>query len=186
MSEEIDRAAISEKLRHAAGHPWFDHWFSLFPSYRAIIRVTRRRTTSIRRSNGLWFRSLGLLRSRQPPLSVPGTRGLRVLTIRSRSYRIRLHESACSVTVLRHEEGAISMARGGARHGPIPVLLQRQSPAWCNGGCSPPHDCGNAHAAIWSVRAHLVDRHRDIELRPADSIEPVSTQPPKSPACLTR
>ena len=29
------------------------------------------------------------------PSPVPGTRGLRVLTIRSRSYRIRLHVSAC-------------------------------------------------------------------------------------------
>ena len=35
------------------GHPWLDHWFSLFPSYRAIIGGTMRRTPSGRPSNGL-------------------------------------------------------------------------------------------------------------------------------------
>ena len=69
-----------------SGRPWFDHSFSLFPSYRAIIRGLMRRTPSVRPSNGLEFRSLGLLRSHQP-ISLLGTRGLCVLTIRSRSYR---------------------------------------------------------------------------------------------------
>ena len=64
---------------------WFDHLFSLFPSYRAIIRGLMRRTPAVRSSNGLSFRSLGLPRSRQP-LTVSGTRGLRVLTIPGRSY----------------------------------------------------------------------------------------------------
>ena len=55
-----------------------------------------RRTTSIRLSKGLSFRSPGLLRSPQP-ISAPGV-GFCVLTIRSRSYRIPLLVSACYPT----------------------------------------------------------------------------------------
>ena len=77
-----------------SGHPGFDPLFSLFPSYRAIIRGLMRRTPAVRSSNGFSFRFPGLLRSRQP-LSLSGTRGLRVLTIPGRSYRIRQHVSAC-------------------------------------------------------------------------------------------
>ena len=76
------------------GHPWFYHSFSLFQSYRAVIRGLIRRTPSVWPLSGLEFRSLGLLRNRRP-ISVPGTPGLCVLTIPTRSYRIRLHVSAC-------------------------------------------------------------------------------------------
>ena len=34
-------------------HSWFDHLFSLSPSYRAIIGATMRRTPSARLSKGL-------------------------------------------------------------------------------------------------------------------------------------
>ena len=54
-----------------SGCPWFDHLFSLFPSYRAIIRDLMRRTPAVRSSNGLSFRSPGFLRSPQP-ISAPG------------------------------------------------------------------------------------------------------------------
>ena len=94
MPESVQESNGSGAAAPISGHPWFDHWFSLFPSYRAIIRGLMRRTPAVRSSNGLSFRSLGLPRSRQP-LTVSGTRGLRVLTIPGRSYRIRLHVSAC-------------------------------------------------------------------------------------------
>ena len=54
-----------------SGCPSFDHLFSLFPSYRAIIRGLMRRTPAVRSSNGLSFRSPGFLRSPQP-ISAPG------------------------------------------------------------------------------------------------------------------
>ena len=86
-------AAVSEKLRHAADVPGSVTGFR-FPHRTAQLYAVRGDEHPRSGPQTASHFALRAFREVRQPLSVSGTRGLRVLTIPGRSYRIRLHVSA--------------------------------------------------------------------------------------------